>query len=754
MRRPLLLVTGLGFLTAGLASAPFAGAAPTPKHTVNDHFATFTPATVVDPILFGGEPGLTMDPTTKSGRREFVDWPVSSRTNIGVFFRSTDGGLSFQKRYADVNDPDSGGPACSGRQVPYCPSGGGGDTDTQVDPGTGNIYLSSQESLANEAVGTSFDHGNTFPADHVDPLTHKAGGDVDRQWLGYWKGTKTVFLAYHSPIVGEYIMRSDNAGATGSWYLPGSAVPVDNPASTPQVPFVAQSGSMAIDNTGGPHNHTIYIGYLSAIPDANNFLTETFHIAVSTDGAKTFKSYEVAKGLPYNFTKIWLDTKGNIYAVWTDQDTNKTFLATSKSNVGKNRKNPGSVWRGPYLINVPPARMTIFPDVRAGSPGRMAAIYYGTNVKAPDPDSVKPGQGGWYPYVAMSTNALCGWKANPCTSPSFHQMRVAHKINHDDNICTAGTACAATGGNRNMADYWDIDVDRQGHLGFVWDDTVNGIVGPVVKVARQASGPSLYAGKPRAHRSMRHNGMSDVRGDARFPISGNNIKTAKNHPTLDLRGTGVFVKGSKLEFRIVLKKGSGLAAGVPTGNDGTTPLQQAKYVVRWDFGKQVYYAGANVPTDGAPTYFSGKISDAEGITSPTNPDNANGFGNSYSALGPATGRVRQNTMIIDVPLSSVGKPGIGSRLKTVGTYTMVGAPDSAVTLETLPITVDGSPTFDTKLRAKTIQPRATLTKRPATTSSGSVSSGSVLPNTGEAALLSLFGALLIGAALIGRRVTH
>ena len=251
-------------------------------HTVNDKTATFTPATVVDPVLFGGEPGITFDPTT-DGSRSFVDWPVSSRTNIGVFFRSTDGGLSFQKRYADIADAASAGPACAGRQVPYCPTGGGGDTDTEVDPVNGHIYFSSQESLANEAAGTSFDHGTTFPADHADPVTQKAGGDVDRQWLGYWKGTNTVFLAYHSPIVGAYVVRSDEAGKTGTW----------SSETAPQIPFVAQTGAMEVDNTGGLHNHAIYVAYLSAIPNPSTLLDETFHIAVSTDGAATFKTYKL-----------------------------------------------------------------------------------------------------------------------------------------------------------------------------------------------------------------------------------------------------------------------------------------------------------------------------------------------------------------------------------------------------------------------------------------------------------------------------
>src|SRR4051812_48115391 len=95
MRRWLTLAV-LGTTTAALATqtgllgvAGAAGKAPT---------VTFTPATVVDPILFGGEPGFTFDPTT-SGSRSFVDWPVSSRTQIGVLFRSEDGGLSYTKRY-------------------------------------------------------------------------------------------------------------------------------------------------------------------------------------------------------------------------------------------------------------------------------------------------------------------------------------------------------------------------------------------------------------------------------------------------------------------------------------------------------------------------------------------------------------------------------------------------------------------------------------------------------------------------------
>jgi hypothetical protein len=694
----------------GLQAAAAGSVASAPSHTVNDHLMTFTPATVVDPILFGGEPGFTFDPTTPNGGREFVDWPVSSRTNIGVLFRSTDGGLTFTKRYADVTDAAvEAGPACSGRQVPYCPSGGGGDTDTQIDPKNGHIYFSSQESLANEATGVSFDHGVTFPADHVDPVTHKSGGDVDRQWLGYWAGTNTVFLEFHSPIVGSYVLRSDQAGAVGSWYLPGAVpLPVDSPIGRPQIPYVTQSGAMEVDNTGGRHNHAIYVAYLSAIPDVNNLLIETFHVAVSTDGAKTFTSYSIPGGdNPRNFVKLYIDTAGNLYAVWTDSTTNATYLATSKADVGSNVAHPGSLWKGPYRISAAPVRISIFP------------------------------------YLSVSLNAMCMWDAHPCSSPTFHQMRVTQKVNHDADICTAGTTCLATGGNRNLLDYWKLDMDRQGHLGFVWGDTANGIGEPFVKVAREASGPSLYAGGPPAAQPMRGNGYPDAAGDARFPISGANVLHSPNHPTLDLLGTTVVVKGANLQFTIRLASTANLGAGVPTGNDGLTPLRQAKYLLRWDYRGASYYAGANVPAGGAPSYFSGTVSSKEGITSPTNPDNANGFGNTYAALGPATGSVGQNRLVINVPRSAVGNPSVGALLQSVGTYTMVGPPDAAVVLETLPITVDASPTFDTRL--------STTAPRPSSVTSGGRAGGATVTGSAPAGSTAV-GANGAAASTGGRAV--
>src|SRR5438128_71062 len=110
MKRAPLALIGAVLVAAGLtvpAQAADKGLGVDPAaldssvNTVPDHTVSFTPATITDPVLFGGEPGLNFDPTDSAGKRSYTDWPVSSRQNIGVLFRSEDGALSFQKRYPD-----------------------------------------------------------------------------------------------------------------------------------------------------------------------------------------------------------------------------------------------------------------------------------------------------------------------------------------------------------------------------------------------------------------------------------------------------------------------------------------------------------------------------------------------------------------------------------------------------------------------------------------------------------------------------
>lgn len=749
MKRISLALAGAALVAAGLALPAHAGdpslgvdpaAIDKDVNTVPDHTVSFTPATTVDAVLFGGEPGLNFDPTDSTGKRSYADWPVSSRQNIGVLFRSEDGDLSFQKRYPDPADVvTTGGPACIGRQTPYCFSGGGGDTDVNINATTGVIYYGSQEALVNQAVGTSFDKGDTFPSDHVFAGTATTTG-VDRQWIASVKGTKTEYLAYHVPIVGEFIHVSTDSGKIGSW----------SPQPVPQIVGVTQSGSMVVDNSNGPHKGTIYVGYLNS----------GFKVGVSTDGAKTFTTYPIpGAGGPRNFTVVNVDSQGNLYATWVDGASNKTYLATSKANAGTNVSKPGSQWSVPVVVSNG-LNVTIFSNLAAGDPGRIAIGYYGTTAKAATPDAVAKGAGGWSPYVAVSTNALCQWDASPCSKgPRFHQTPIAHHINQDDNICTSGTACAATGGNRNLLDYFDINVDAQGHLGVIWTDTTNATTQGFVKVARQASGPSLYAGKPNASQSLRYNGFPDAAGDARYPFYGLKARTSASNPALDLRGTTIRLKDeSTLEVTIKLGTASNLGSKIPPAGstDGLTPITQAKYVTKWDFNGRVFYAGANVAQgETAPTFFSGEVNSSSGVLAAGG--GAALYGTKYNAQTAATGRAAGTTITIEVPVSVVGSPTKGSSLFSVGSYAMLGPNDNAVVLNTVPVTVDATPTFDTLLGSKVtaVQPPvvgAGKGTRGPTGSTGSSGNGGGLATTGLSSGLSLLGLGLIGlAAFAGRR---
>jgi hypothetical protein len=655
---------------------------------------TFTPATVVDPILFGGEPGFTFDPTTKSaGSRSFVDWPVSSRTQIGVLFRSEDGGLSYTKRYAPADAFTDAGPLCISRQVPYCPAGGGGDTDIDINPTTGTIGIGEQEVLVGQALGVSLDHGTTFPATHVDAVVSKTASGVDRQWQASWAGTKTRFLTYHVPIIGNFVHRSDDEGAVGSWSAPAG----------PQITGVTQSGSMVADNSNGPLRKTLYVGYLGAgglFPGAVN----GFAVAASTDGAKTFQTHQVpdAKS-PRNFTTLSIDNAGNLYAVWVESTNQQTWMSTSKASDPANRKAPASKWSPKVQISKDPLTVTIFANTVAGSPGRVAIGYYGTTSEhAKTPDAVQKGQGGWYSYVAYSSNALCWWD-HSCSQPKFTQDKIAHRPNHDTNICTSGTTCAANpNSNRNLLDYFAIDVDKNGHLGFVWSDTNNATGLPFVKVSRQASGPSLYAGKPNASLPQRHNGAADALGDAKYPIAGAKILTAKNQKALDLASTtiGRTSDGSVEVHMKIPGLPSSLSGVIPPTTSGVddsgTPLQVARFVTRWDYQGDAYYVEATLDgTEGGITYGAGKVSTDEGVFN-ANPTAT--LGNTYAPLIAATGVHKAGEIVVKVPASAVGGVGVGKTVYSVGSYATIGHNDLGVgVLQNLPITVDSTPTFDTAL---------------------------------------------------------
>src|SRR5262249_48387181 len=135
--------------------------------------------------------------------------------------------------------------------------------------------------------------------------------------------------------------------------------------------------------------------------------------------------------------------------------------------------------------------VNVFPWIAAGNGGAIDVVWYGTR-KAAAVTSYDSGSQttDWFPYLAQSLNASTS--AATFSAP----VAVSQHPNHNGGICTMGIGCT-TGGDRSLADFFQVDVNAAGGADVVWTDTSNnGSNGDnqagLVMEARQLSGPTLF----------------------------------------------------------------------------------------------------------------------------------------------------------------------------------------------------------------------------------------------------------------------
>src|SRR5437588_8576594 len=133
-------------------------------------------------------------------------------------------------------------------------------------------------------------------------------------------------------------------------------------------------------------------------------------------------------------------------------------------------------------------------------------------------------------FPTHKTAAITGAK------PSTTLVKVTPHPMHYDSICLQGTGCISSQGNRNLADFFVVTIDRSGATEIVYDDTSNGLIqqgfapaneqlvdhagAGVVTVARQASGPGLYGTAVSGSSNAPVTGLTDPSGDALYPVIG------------------------------------------------------------------------------------------------------------------------------------------------------------------------------------------------------------------------------------------
>jgi hypothetical protein len=705
---PLGLVLAVAVLLVGVPAA-------TPK--AGGPIGFETPA-VADPIHTWGEPTIGIDPQG----RVFVSGPTGTGTQRSEWEGSVDGGHSFR-----VITPNAPPTAIQSIEDPP----GGGDTDLNFDR-AGHQYFADLYALACLRVARTDDGGATV-SDGILGCNGNPG--ADRQWLAvydpppgtphdsaYTGPTPLVYLEYNN-LVGP----GPDSGAQWNKSLDG----INYTPATNGVTFATEStyspfgpdGYPAIDqqtgkvfqaagfpNSDGTFDLELNIG----TPDASGNLTFLDAPAVAGGGPDDGKLIHIADHLPGSpdtlFSVASMDSARNLFVVWCISSDipsqRQVFVSAASAASGWKSWSPpvqisdGSTGTGDAV--------NVFPWIKAGGPGRADAVWYGSD-KEIDP-STNAGQ-SWNVFMAQvvfptgTSGAVGGGKAAVTLAKATpHPM-------HYDGICLEGTGCITSQGNRNLADFFSVTIDKQGAAEIVYDDTSNALVqpgftptgnqtvdhagAPLVTVLRQSSGPGLSGTAVSGPSSSPVSSLADPSGDALYPVIG-----GTNVPGLDVLGSSVTQSGSTFDVTMQvadLSKPALTLATVP----GATLLQ---YVTRWQLGNTIYYAAVSESATAQPLFYAGKAQTVDLCSVSacfphvfTYPEPGLGGTAETGSVTcpPAPSASTPCTVKVTVNAADVGTPSAGSLLEEVGGYAFAAShPQGATTnaqalADDVPLQVDG-----------------------------------------------------------------
>jgi hypothetical protein len=475
-----------------------------------------------------------------------------------------------------------------------------------------------------------------------------------------------------------------------------------------------------------------------------------------------------------NFTVSSMDSGRNLWVAWVgkaaDPSKRQTYVAVTPPG-----QNCWCEFSAPIAVSKPPSMAGIFPWIQAGGPGRADVVWYGSD-KTADP-STNVGQ-KWDVYMSQVVWPLRVQTADVDPADTTHvtkdQVKVTpHPMKFGD-VCLQGTGCALSvpPGNRNLADFFEVRVDNTGAAMIVYDDMGNNLTqlapagleaishigSPVVTVARQASGPSLWDGTPVSGPSNAPvSGLADAKGDALNPLFG-----GTNVPGLDIVDNRISTSGQTMT--ITTKFAGNVFNATNALDAGCLPSCFTQFVTRWWYGDNIYYAMAENVVGSPMQFFGGgaqviddcsvSLCDPHVMVYPELPPN--GHTETGDVKCPAAPSATDPcVMTINVNLSDVGNPANGAILQEVGSYSFTN-PVLQSALFQLPERIDnGAREVDGvccyNFGASGIVPAPKAPGGPG----GSANNG--MPNTAAAApafgflLLALVGAPLALDALHRRR---
>jgi hypothetical protein len=172
-------------------------------------------------------------------------------------------------------------------------------------------------------------------------------------------------------------------------------------------------------------------------------------LAISNDAGTTWQQVVVSRSVPSAGiqTAVAVDAKDNLYYVWWDERWHQPYLSVSRDH--------GESWSTPLMIAPPDVAEVNFPSVDAGTFGRVAIAFPGTEV-ADRTDLTRP----WSSYVVLSTDAL---SSNPTFMSSVvNPGGIDDPIHRGDCLQRCGL----------MYDFLDVTVAND-YVGTVWVTAVD-----------------------------------------------------------------------------------------------------------------------------------------------------------------------------------------------------------------------------------------------------------------------------------------
>ncbi|HEY9288448.1 MAG TPA: sialidase family protein [Candidatus Dormibacteraeota bacterium] len=693
--------------TAVLLSQSGSGALSSTSTSTN----TFTPGTYADYKHFGGEPTTVVDrypcvtghPCPPTPDNVYVCSPQGfAFPHYSTFLKSSDLGQTFRATFH-----------ITVQGQPQFTAGGGGDCHIAVGQVSHKVFFTDLPAAC-VTLSQSTDFGESFTSDPLGCGTTPGAID-DRNWVavdelihadpaqGHVYISFINFSSQIAPTLEAQVSNEDGAAGTfitdstcnAGTLAVGAGSNGPSPCPDPADPQLAIAGPPVVDLYS---SHNVYIPFIRntpVVPGVSAGPPFSLWLAKSTDGGFSWSRVHVADLGAHDpgniFPVMTVDKAGNLYYTWSQtmgSSEAAPALGGEQDVFYAISTNQGAAWSQPIDLTKEVGDSAVFPWMQAGDAGQVDLVFYKSNTglnsnvafvdQNGNPSSCTSSNGStcfsnpsvWNVFFAQSQNALN-------TGPNFKTVQISSEPNHLGQICTGGLGCS-TGGDRNLLDFFTVDVDHLGAANVTFADDYNGPTIDFNRFTRQVAGNSVFKNTNVSLASswpITNHAVTDVAGDT-FDASGVSKGSCSG---MDLLGTSEQASNGMLTVTLTLNNAPTSTEAIGCGDVGATGgLWGAEFwASSTEGGNNYYLAYRDNPPNGSPRVEAGAYDHLNTlVTSPDfGPRQGGTLGGTCFSGGTPTS-VSPCTLILTTSLSTLGiKAGAGLYSITGLSVYLLGGPN-------------------------------------------------------------------------------